>query len=93
MPCYAGYMEPEQRELNASRVYCLLDELDGKPWKESHWNGYHPNAYCRKFDLDALVASLCARLKNVDVTKHSLEMQIWWRDHQRADAEREARER
>lgn len=30
--------------------------------------------------------------KETDVTKHSLEMQVWWRDHQEADRQRVARE-
>ena len=35
-----------------------------------------------------LVDKLCKRLQRRDVTKLSLEMQIWWRDHQKADKAR-----
>jgi hypothetical protein len=34
---------------------------------------------------------LCARLRQVDVTQYSLEMQLWWRDHQQVDALRKAK--
>jgi hypothetical protein len=35
-----------------------------------------------------MVQELCSRLQKLDVTKYSLEMQVWWRDHQKADKER-----
>lgn len=56
-------------------------------------NGYHPNVYNKPVNGDKLVAELCAALMITDVTKYSLEMQIWWRDHQAADRERIAREK
>jgi hypothetical protein len=37
------------------------------------------------------MALLCARLRQVDVTQYSLEMQLWWRDHQQVDALRKAK--
>ena len=90
MPCRCDYMEPTKRELEASRVACLLSELDGKPWSKDEWRGYHPDVYCRySADLaDNLVSTLCHKLKNLDVSQYSLEMQIWWRDHQIADQKR-----
>jgi hypothetical protein len=73
-----------------SKVACLLDELDGKKTiNRDRWDGYHPRVYNNhKVDADAMVAELCSRLQKVNVRKCSLEMQIWWRDHQEADRKR-----
>lgn len=91
MPCSSSHMEASHKEVEISRVACLLDELNGKTEIEpSHWSGYHPKVYGTAMLLvaDAMVSELCSRLQNVDVTKYSLEMQIWWRDHQKADKAR-----
>lgn len=94
MPCNSDYMEANSLEREISKVHCLLDELDGKEWSNSDWNGYHPKVYCRvnRELADKLVRKLCSKLKTADVTKYSLEMQMWWRDHQEADAAREQHE-
>ena len=92
MPCVSDYMEATDKEVQLSQVCCLLDELDGKKWEHSWWRGYHPDAYGRHHNGDALVAELCSNLQNIDVSKQSLEMQIWWRDHQIADKARIERE-
>lgn len=94
MPCNCDYMKPSSREIELSHVACLLNELDGKKWKRSYWEGYHPAVYCQFGSklADQMVAQLCERLQSCDVTKYSLEMQIWWRDHQEADKKRIARE-
>lgn len=80
-------MEPSKQEQNAARVACLLDELEGHPIDPRHWAGYHPKTYNKttKAFCDLLVSTLCQKLQTLDVTKQSLEMQIWWRDHQTAD--------
>lgn len=88
MPCNSDYMEADRREIEISRVACLLDELDGLPIKKNHWDGYHPLVYNKPDRGNELVAELCEKLRNTDVTRYSLEMQIWWRDHQAADKER-----
>jgi len=66
-------------------IYRFLDELAGKSPKDRPWH------YLRvdQGDLDRLTAHLCGKLKSVDVTSYSLELQIWWRDHQKADRDRE----
>lgn len=92
MPCNSDYLEANGKEIELSRVACLLDELDGKPLNQDHWRGYHPAAY-NKAGIgttigDAMVQELCSRLQAIDVTKYSLEMQMWWRDHQAADKAR-----
>ena len=96
MPCESSYLEASGYEIAISRVVCLLEELEGKPIDENHWNGYHPEVYsnyaCDKQTGDALVKELCDKLQNTDVSKYSLEMQIWWRDHKKADKNRLERE-
>lgn len=92
MPCNSEYLVPTSKEKKLIQVACLLDELDGKPFNEHHWNGYHPAIYNKQVDADEWVSRLCKALQEVDVSKYSLEMQIWWRDHQKADKERVERE-
>jgi hypothetical protein len=85
-------MEASDREIAISQVYCLLDELKGQTVRnDSHWRGYHPKVYNKgliKQEQDVVVESLCSKLQNLDVSKYSLEMQMWWRDHQAADKAR-----
>lgn len=92
MPCNCDYMEPTRLEVELSNVAALLEELAGfSDWKRHYNRGSHPRVYNKhltKAEQDSLVAGLCAELHKVDVTKYSLEMQIWWRDHQAADAKR-----
>lgn len=90
MPCNSDYLEADGLEIEISRVACLLDELDGKPFNADRWRGYHPRVYNRlsEVDPDELVSELCHRLQKIDVSKQSLEMQIWWRAHQAADKAR-----
>lgn len=38
--------------------------------------------------MDKNTAKLCSILQTKDVTQYSLEMQMWWRDHQIADKKR-----
>lgn len=47
-------------------------------WEEELW----------KQDITDLEIKLCALLQDADVTKFSLEMQIWWRDHKAIDKKR-----
>lgn len=95
MPCDSSYMEPNDFEINLSRVYQLLDELDGIQLPKNYGTGNDKRVYMRNLPneiLDVKTRELCTRLKHEpDVTKYSLEMQIWWRDHQKADLEREKR--
>ena len=91
MPCNSDYMYAGNAEIYYSRVACLIDEVDGKPITKEYWNGYHPLVYNKLVSRelgDQLVSRLCERLQKIDVSKQSLEMQIWWRDHQKADKDR-----
>ena len=86
MGCNGDYLRATNTEREMSRVYCLLDELEGKSWDKSSWDGYHPKVYnLADASLDEIVSKLCRKLQSVDVSKHSLELQIWWRDHKEAD--------
>ena len=88
MGCNSDYMAANRKEVELSKVACLIDELHGSEIDPTHWRGYHPRVYCMKVDGDALVNELCTALQNADVSKYSLEMQMWWRDHQAADKQR-----
>jgi hypothetical protein len=95
MPCNSEHMNPQALEIETSRVACFLDELDGKKWTRDDFRGYHPTVYGKPIGTarrDKMVATLCDRLKHTDVTKQSLELQIWWRDHQEIDKARLERE-
>lgn len=100
MPCNSDYMNPTDLEVRISQTLCLLDELKtGKPVNRnsSAWHGYHDKAYGKELyrkDADKIVAELCEKLSKVkDITKHSLEMQLWWREHKEADSKRLAEEK
>ena len=91
MPCNSDYMEATGKERQMSRVACLLDELAGKQWDKSAYDGYHKAVYSQglgKAQCDAMVDKLCRKCQAIDVTKQSLELQLWWRDHQAADKAR-----
>jgi len=90
MPCNSDYMEATSLERELSTVACLLDEIAGKQCTPGDASGYHRRVYGKATrELgDQLVGELCSALQGADVSKFSLEMQIWWRDHQAADEER-----
>lgn len=88
MPCNSDYLEANNLEIEASKIVALLDELEGKPIPDDYGSGYDDRVYNQAIDLDKLTAKLCKRLQKVDVSEYSLEMQIWWRDHQKADKAR-----
>lgn len=95
MPCVSDYLNSSNLEKEMTKVVQLLDELDGKKLNKSKFgDGYDERVYNKglsKKDRDKLVSTLCSRLKNtkkVNVTKYSLELQMWWRDHKEADKKR-----
>lgn len=100
MPCNCDYLEPNQLEVECSRIHLLLDELDGKgapDQSSSKWRGYDGRAYNQTVTREAadkLTARLCERVGKIkDLTKYSLELQVWARDHAKYDAERMRREK
>lgn len=92
MPCDSSYMEPSTKELEMSKVATFLDEIKkGVEPAQNNLKGFHPNIYNNNLSdsqCDALVAELCKLCQEIDVTTYSLELQIWWRDHQAADMKR-----
>lgn len=94
MPCNSDYLKSNPLEVELSRVYLLLDEVKKGRHVDPEsraWHGYDGRAYCRgyKAQLDEAVRELCGLLQGKDVSRNSLELQIWWRDHQEADAKRQ----
>ena len=97
-----GY-NPEQKTSNKAQLWLKYISFSQKIFIEHSKNkgeirlenyfgdGYHKDVYDKttKGILDEKVAELCSKLQDVeDVKKYSLEMQMWWRDHQKADKAR-----
>jgi hypothetical protein len=99
MPCISDYTNANTLEKELSRVLMLTEELDtGMPVdrRSTDWEGYKDGVYNSgdlKKRTDEATANLCSRLQTTDVSKYSLEMQVWWRDHQAADRAREEEEK
>ena len=96
MPCRCDYTEPSALEIEIRHLCYFIDEINGikHPFKLSS-GGYstpYSSSECNKKLADKLTAELCGKLKETDITKYSLEMQIWWRDHQDKDSKREQEE-
>lgn len=100
MPCRTYPEDYPSEERNSylnecCRVQCLIDELATGKFNEYNYNNStHPNfsgpasSSASSKKADQMTAALCEQLQKTDVTKYSLEMQLWWRNHQRADAKR-----
>ena len=91
MPCNSDHMSATPHEKNLSIIYGLLDEVETGRLPKDFGYGYDPRVYCRnlsKEHLDQKTEELCSKLQQLEVSKFSLEMQMWWRDHQKADEER-----
>ena len=80
MPCNSDYMHPTPKEEQSVMLMNLLYEV-GLITKK-------PGAYGEISMLDTHCKMLCEFCQKNDVKKYSLELQIWWRDHQYADSER-----
>jgi hypothetical protein len=91
MPCNCNYMNPNDFEIEASKAAAFLDEIKTGKLKNKYLSGYHPKFYGKSIsqgEIDDLTAKLCKKCSEIDVTKFSLELQMWWRDHQEADKKR-----
>jgi hypothetical protein len=95
MPCRCDHMEPTSLEIETSKVAYLLDEIESGEVNSSFNGGTHPDVYgkCDQTLANNLTARLCDVLKETGASKYSLEMQIWWRDHQAKDRKREQEEK
>ena len=88
MPCDSSHLEADRLEIEGSKVQSVLDEFRTGKYKE--WGGYHPKIYLkinRKMmnRLTQKACTLCKQAGPTTIKKMSLETQIWWRDHQKAD--------
>lgn len=84
MPCFSDYQEPTSREKESVRVLHLLQEVG--------FDIEYDSVYGRPNQLDEDTAKLCQWCKshtNTEISGMSLELQIWWRDHQIADQKHE----
>ena len=95
MPCNCDYMNPQGLEVEVSKLYCVRDELrQNMIIPESWWRGYHPEVYGQMPSVekrDKIIQAVCSHLSSLapgEIGQLSLETQLWWRDHQRADQER-----
>lgn len=89
MPCRSEYLQPTHYEIALSKIYSSLDEI--KNGNYVNHKGHHPKAYCKGItqrDVDEKTEELCSKLQTLDVSKLSLETQMWWRDHQVVDKKR-----
>ena len=77
MPCTDG--GPDSGEVERARLRGFTREAFGS---------VNPHA-----DSEELTRDLCKWARTADVSRYSLELQIWWRDHQRWDRAREADDR
>lgn len=95
MPCNSDHMRANSCEIVMSQIQCIVDELDGKKVHPEWRDGYHPRVYCQGpslLSVDTETAALCERLQSTDVSKLSLEAQLWWRDHLAADRQKAERQ-
>ena len=88
MPCNSDYMNATPTERKMSQVACFMDEINGVNDSHACMEGYHPRVYgqnLNKNQQDEMVVRLCTKCRVIDISNYSLELQIWWRDHKRAD--------
>jgi len=102
MSCNSDYLNSTPEEIAYSQVLCILEEIKTGVHvdpKSDKWRGYHPKVYNKRFrslsfskkQLDKAVATACEKIfafRPDELRNSSLELQTWWRDHQKADAVR-----
>ena len=92
MPCRSDYLEPTALEIEISHLVYLLDETKGIPFTQEEWRRTQTRRPVRydQATADKLTRELCAVLsktrnesgRKTGASRYSLEMQMWWRDHQ-----------
>lgn len=81
MGCRSDYLEPTAREQESVRVMKFLQEFEALENEKIGIYGSIEN-------LDWHTQLLCKLCQELEPSKKSLELQIWWRDHQKADKDR-----
>jgi len=97
MPCDSSHLRATGTEIRASEIMALKEELKTGKLPEYYGNGYYSEVYGQPnaHNLDDGVRYLCRQLerkKPNEIKGYSLEMQMFWRDHQRADRMRKNEE-
>lgn len=99
MPCNADHMQANELEIEVGRLTLLHREVtEGKPFTPDQWDsaGYLEGVYGKglsRVTANRLTRDLCEYLSgDVDPAVFSLELQLWWRNHQEAD-KKKARQR
>jgi hypothetical protein len=82
--CDPNLYNASTAEAESARVLEFLKETRGEPFNHEKPESYYGNLRT----LDADTAELCAFCQSHDITKKSLELQLWWERHQKADAAR-----
>lgn len=101
MPCQSDYMEQTELELKDGRLLLVLDEIRGKRsitpdrWANAGYDKRVYNNGLSQSQRDAITREICEHLRALKtaISDYSLELQIWWRDHQKSDKKREEAER
>ena len=103
MPCISDYQEPTAAEIEHSKVLALLKELKTGKLPKYYGDGMYKEVYNKTMaigdterPLDVKTRELCAALKAKtadEIKGYSLEMQLWWREHQKADRKRAAKDK
>ena len=93
MGCNSDYLEPTNKEVEASKVLALLEEVKTGVLPDYFGEGTYHKVYNKDSSaiLEKKVPSLCKKLSKKsesEIKDYSLELQLWWRDHLKADKER-----
>lgn len=84
MPCNSDYMKPTGIEVYAGHLQELLKETKHQ---RANYKDQRAIYNATQMHITEMTEKLCAWCKTHNVAQASLEMQIWWRDHCKADAE------
>ncbi len=86
MPCNSDHMEPSHHERESVKIIGFLKEF-------GHGLGDKVDCYGRVHTIHTDTAKLCKLCTEATIQGRmgmaSLELQIWWRDHQVADKKKE----
>ena len=91
MPCRSEYLEMTESEKEIILVKSLIDEIDGKLFDHHEAKRKHEYSSECVHELTDLLCKKCSEIKNIQ--DYSLDLQIWWRDHQISDARRISQEK
>lgn len=98
MACLSDYQAPNEVEIEHSKVLALLQELKTGKLPKYFGDGMYDKVYNKSQEtiggervIDVKTRELCTALKAKtpeEIKNYSLELQMWWRDHKKADKKR-----